>query len=129
MSFGVYKPKADCKRAFAPTIDSQTPAIDNGPMSSDEKLDEILRRIGLLETGVQNLGTRLEAVEGKVALLKETGAALTVKAEALDAKVETRLQDTRPLWQGVQAQIKELHTDMQAGFRKLEHKIELHARN
>jgi chromosome segregation ATPase len=52
-----------------------------------EKLDEMESRQRIIETGVMNLGTRLEALENKV---------------------EERLQDTRPMWQTVQSQLKEL---------------------
>ncbi|MEW6207155.1 MAG: hypothetical protein AB1631_02230 [Acidobacteriota bacterium] len=55
-------------------------------MSSDE-IKLILQRLGNIETGVMNLGTRLESLENKV---------------------EERLQDTRPMWQAVQSQLKEL---------------------
>lgn len=53
-------------------------------MSSDEKLDEILRRIGLMETGIQNLGSRLEAVERD---LSSHEGAMGTSFKALDARV------------------------------------------
>ncbi len=89
-------------------------------MSSDEiklileklaKLDEIESRQRSMETGIVNLGARLEALENLV---------------------EERLQDTRPMWQGVQTQItqmgeemKAMHEEMQQGFRFLNKKFEL----
>ncbi len=47
----------------------------------------ILQRLGNIETGVMNIGTRLESLENKV---------------------EERLQDTRPMWEAVQVQLNEL---------------------
>ncbi len=90
-------------------------------MSSDEiklmleQIKMMLERLGHIETGIRNLGTRLEALE---------------------TLVEERLQDTRPMWQGVQTQITELreHIDsdvsglreeMAKGFRGVERKFEV----
>jgi len=79
-------------------------------MSSDEiklileKLGEMESRQRSMETGIINLGTRLEALENLV---------------------EDRLQDTRPMWQGVQAQISELREEIAKGFRGVERKFEV----
>ncbi|MEW6207910.1 MAG: hypothetical protein AB1631_06055 [Acidobacteriota bacterium] len=88
-------------------------------MSSDEvklileRLDRIESRQGNMETGIVNLGTRLEALENIV---------------------EERLQDTRPLWEGVQMQLVEIResqektasevTEIKGEIRKLNRKIE-----
>jgi hypothetical protein len=82
-------------------------------MSSDEiklileklaKLDEIELRQRSMETGIINLGTRLEALENLV---------------------EQRLQDTRPMWQGVQAQVSELREEMRQGFEQVGKEMKL----
>jgi Skp family chaperone for outer membrane proteins len=63
-----------------------------------ERLDKIETSQRSMETGIMNLGTRLEALENKV---------------------EERLQDTRPLWSGVQTQIEGLRADMQTQMEGL----------
>ncbi len=73
-------------------------------MSSDE-MKTILEKLGHIETGIRNMGTRLEAVENKV--------------EALETIVVTRLQETTPLW------VSDLGEEMQQGFRFLNKKVEL----
>jgi hypothetical protein len=73
-------------------------------MSSDE-MKTILEKLGHIETGIRNMGTRLEAVENKV--------------EALETIVVTRLQETTPLW------VSDLGEEMQQGFRFLNKKVDL----
>jgi hypothetical protein len=60
-----------------------------------------LEKLASIEQGVINLGTRMEAVGGEIESIKENLA-------ALNAKVDERLQDTRPLWEGVALQLTEL---------------------
>lgn len=50
------------------------------------------------------------------------------RLEALEEKVEERLYDTRPMWEAVRAQIIELREATEKGFRKLDSKWELLAR-
>ena len=66
-------------------------------------------------------GERLEALEEKLDALQE-------KVEALEEKVEERLYDTRPIWEAVRVQIMELREATEKGFRKLDSKWELLAR-
>ena len=81
-------------------------------MSSDE-MKLILERLGHMETRILNLGTRLEALENIVA---------------------ERLQDTRPMWEGVTAQLVEIRetqektslelAEIKGDIRKLDKKID-----
>jgi predicted nucleic acid-binding Zn-ribbon protein len=77
-------------------------------MSSDEikmileKLDAMESRQGRIETGIINLGVRLEALENIV---------------------EERLPDTRPLWESVQSQISKMREEMQERFDGLESEV------
>jgi hypothetical protein len=50
------------------------------------------------------------------------------RLQAFETKVEERLYDTRPMWETVQIQIGELREEMQKGFRKLDSKWEMLAR-
>ncbi len=81
-------------------------------MSGDE-VKLILEKLGHMETGIVNLGTRLSALENIVS---------------------ERLHDSRPMWQGVQTQLVEIRetqekaaselTDIKGDIRKLNRKIE-----
>ncbi len=57
-----------------------------------------------------------------LAELGEVGSelkALDNKVEALDNKVEVRLKDTRPLWEGIQSQLKELRDGLRGDIEEL----------
>lgn len=76
-------------------------------MSSDE-IKLILERLGHIETGIRNLGTRLESVEGR-----------------LD-RLENAFRETIPLWAAeLREEMKARHEEMQQGFRLLNKKFEL----
>ena len=64
---------------------------------------------------------RLEALAEKLEAVEE-------KVEAVEEKVEERLYDTRPMWEAVRVQIIELREATEKGFRKLDSKWELLAR-
>ena len=53
---------------------------------------------------------------------------LQSEVSALSKKVDERLYDTRPMWEAVQSQVSELREEMEKGFRKLDSKGELLAR-
>jgi hypothetical protein len=44
---------------------------------------------------------------------------------ALEQKVEERLYDTRPLWEGVQAQLTELKSEVDKGFRTVARRLDV----
>ena len=55
-----------------------------------------------------------------VALIQGMSAQLS----ALQAKVDERLYDTRPLWESVQSQINDLSAEMEQGFRQVRAEME-----
>lgn len=67
-----------------------------------------------LGEGLQAFTERLQAVEEGL--------------QALEKKVDERLYDTRPMWEAVQLQISELREETAKGFRKLDSKWEMLAR-
>ncbi len=83
----------------------------------------------------------LARILAEFAALRAEFAALRAEFKALDDKVEARLKDTRPIWEGVQSQLKELRGDMDGlradidglrgdvdkGFRRLERRIGTHS--
>jgi hypothetical protein len=87
--------------------DDLTKPLENGNLA--RILDEISGLRAEFRTELGQVRSDLKALDGRV--------------ESLDNKVEERMKDTRPLWEGVQTQIKELrqelHDDMSKGFRDL----------
>ncbi|MEW6213353.1 MAG: hypothetical protein AB1631_33975 [Acidobacteriota bacterium] len=83
-------------------------------MSSDE-IKMILERLGHIETGIRNLGARMEAVENRI------------------ERLETAFRETIPLWAAelreetkeIREEMKTMREEMQQGFRFLNKKFEL----
>jgi hypothetical protein len=50
---------------------------------------------------------------------------LSARLSSLEQKVEERLYDTRPLWEGVQAQLTELKTEVEKGFRTVARRLDI----
>lgn len=63
--------------------------------------------------------TALSAIGNDVATLGERMSALEQKVDRLEEKVDRRLQETRPIWESVQAQIKKLDTKFDIVIREL----------
>ena len=86
--------------------------------SQDDKLDEIISLVREMDGRLRNVETRLSSLE---------------------QKVDERLYDTRPLWEGVQVQlaeikvevdelkseIGELRTGQEKGFRKVDRQFDM----
>src|SRR6266478_138187 len=81
-------------------------------------------------TRLQNVKERLQNLENRVQNVEAGQDAFKTQLENLDAKVEKRLQDTRPIWESVQSRladldkkvdgIGELRTEMDSRLTKLE---------
>ena len=92
-------------------------------MSEDTTQQLLVARLDRLIPVVEETNPRLQNVE-------ERQDALRAQLETLDARVEKRLQDTRPIWESVQSRIAdldkkvdgigELRTEMDSRFTKLE---------
>jgi hypothetical protein len=80
--------------------DEPTKIIDNG----DGKLDRLLSMVSDLSALVGSIDSRLSSLE---------------------QKVEERLYDTRPLWEGVGSQLTELKTEVEKGFRTVARRLDV----
>jgi len=91
------------------------------------RLDRLIPIVEETNAWLQNVEARLQNVEARLQNVEEGQDALKAQLENLDARVEKRLQDTRPIWEGVQSRladldkkVDELRTEMDSRFTKLE---------
>jgi tetrahydromethanopterin S-methyltransferase subunit G len=63
-------------------------------LPTEDKLDSLITLVHHLTDSVKNIDSRLESVESRLDLLEQ--------------KVDARLHETRPVWESVQAQLKEM---------------------
>lgn len=95
-------------------------------LPTGDRLDSLISLVQQIAVDVRSSSERLERVEGRLENLESRQERLEERLERLETKVDERLHDTRPMWEALQTQITELRTDMEKGFRRLDHKVELY---
>ncbi|MCI0488997.1 MAG: hypothetical protein L0229_20585 [Blastocatellia bacterium] len=109
--------------------DDPTQKLPEDADDSSGRPDEMMNAIYALQQDMQRLFTLFNS-------LNENFNSLNESFVSLDEKVDKRLQDTRPMWEAVQDQLKEmderfmaridgLQTEMRDEFRKLTKKVEI----
>ncbi|HEX8458284.1 MAG TPA: hypothetical protein VF656_13365 [Pyrinomonadaceae bacterium] len=63
--------------------------------------------------------TDLSAIRGDIATLDTRLTGVETRLTVLEEKVDRRLQETRPIWEGVQEQIRKLDTKFDIVIREL----------
>lgn len=71
----------------------------------DARMGRFESRLDSLETKVDGLGSRMSSLENKVAVLDG-------RMTALEDKVDSRLRETRPIWEGVLARLEGIETEL-----------------
>jgi chaperonin cofactor prefoldin len=102
-------------------------------LPTDDRLDSLISLVHQIAVDVRSssemlerLEARLDQLDARQQRLEERQERVEERLERLETKVDERLHDTRPMWEALQTQITELRTDMEKGFRRLDHKVELY---
>src|SRR5215472_9892627 len=88
----------------------------------NSQLARILDEISGVRSDVAQLRGEVTELRGEVTELRE-------EVKALDQKVDSRLKETRPIWESTLAQLKELRDDMDKGFRDIGYKMDVLAKD
>jgi chromosome segregation ATPase len=88
----------------------------------DDQLARILAEINGLRADFTQLRVEVTELRGEVTELRG-------EVRALDEKVDSRLKETRPIWENALAQLKELREDMDKGFRDIGYKMDVLAKD
>jgi predicted nuclease with TOPRIM domain len=78
----------------------------------DARMGRFETRLDTLETKVDGLGARLSSLENKVDALGGRLTALEGKVDSLEEKVDSRLRETRPIWEGVLARLTAIESEL-----------------
>jgi predicted nucleic acid-binding Zn-ribbon protein len=73
--------------------------------SLDERMSRLEDRMSGMEDRVSKVEDRLLNLEGRVSQVED-------RLSNLDEKVDRRLQETRPIWEGVQAKLEHIDTKL-----------------
>jgi chromosome segregation ATPase len=79
----------------------------------------VITRLEEIETRLQGLETRMEGLETRMEGLETRMEGLETRMETLEIKVDTRMKETRPIWEALQAQLTELKESQQLQFTEL----------
>ena len=70
-------------------------------LPTEDKLDSLITLVHHLTDSVKNVESRLGSVETRLESVES-------RLESLEQKVDARLQETRPIWEGVLARIENI---------------------
>src|SRR5215471_8222326 len=93
------------------------------------QLARILDEISGARSDVAKLRGEVTELRGEVTELRGEVTELREEVKALDQKVDSRLKETRPIWESALAQLKELRDDMDKGFRDIGYKMDVLAKD
>jgi uncharacterized coiled-coil DUF342 family protein len=74
-------------------------------------------------------GDQLARILAEISGLRSEVTELRGEVRALDEKVDSRLKETRPIWESALAQLKELRDEMDKGFRDIGYKMDVLAKD
>jgi len=89
----------------------------NLPQASFE--ERVLAALSAINTELTTIRTEQAAQRAEITAFRQDVATLGERLSSLEERVDRRLQETRPMWEGVQAQIRKLDTKFDIVIREL----------
>jgi chromosome segregation ATPase len=107
------------------------------------RVDRLISLVEESNARLQRVEARMDSLEARMHNVEDGQASHRDQLTSLDAKIEKRLQDTRPIWESVQSQLQDLDsrttrietelTEFRAetatGFRGIDRKIGVLSKN
>ena len=103
-------------------VESRLDVLETRFNRMETRFDRIETRFDKLETRLDTIDTRLSSVEGRLGTVEERLSTVEERLTSLDDKVDARLRETRPIWEGVHARLTEIEstlTDINRQFKTL----------
>jgi chromosome segregation ATPase len=94
-----------------------------------DEISGVRSDVAQLRGEVTGLRGEVTGLRGEVTELRSEVTGLREEVKALDQKVDSRLKETRPIWESALAQLKELRDDMDKGFRDIGYKMDVLAKD
>ena len=91
--------------SFEARVLSELAAINTRMGSMETRIGSIETRIGSIETRMDSIETRMDSIETRM-------DSMDARLASLEEKVDARLRETRPIWESVQAQLKEIEKQL-----------------
>ncbi len=113
------------------SIESRIESIESRIESMDSRIESIESRIESMDSRIESIESRIESIESRIDSIDSRLSGVEDRLGSLEAKVEERLKDTRPMWEVVQEQLASLREsqdrlrgEMEKGFRLVERRLE-----
>jgi len=99
--------------------------------SLEDKVDRLITIVQSVESRIESMESRIESIESRIDSIDLRMSGVEDRLGSLEAKVEERLKDTRPMWEAVQTQLAglresqdRLRGEMEKGFRLIDRRLE-----
>ena len=73
----------------------------------------------------EDFAERLREWSSPIYALQKQMQELVSEVQSLNQKVDARLHDTRPIWESVQQQLKDISVNMEKGFHNIHRRIDV----
>jgi predicted nucleic acid-binding Zn-ribbon protein len=100
------------ERSFQGRVLAELAGIRGDLSALDRRLTSVEDRLAGVEGRLTNVESRLTGVENRMTNVEN-------RMTALEEKVDRRLQETRPIWEDVQGQVRKLHTKFDIVIQEL----------
>jgi chromosome segregation ATPase len=99
--------------------------------SLEDKVDRLITIVQSMDSRIESMESRIESIESRIDSIDLRLSGVEDRLGSLEAKVEERLKDTRPMWEIVQTQLASLREsqdrlrgEMEKGFRLVDRRLE-----
>ncbi|HEY0321322.1 MAG TPA: hypothetical protein VGC66_10230 [Pyrinomonadaceae bacterium] len=92
--------------------------------SIDTRLDSVDKRLDGMDARLDSMDARLDSIDGRLDSMDARLDSLDARLTTLEDKVERRLLETRPIWESVLEQLKQMSgqlTEVNTRLTKVEH--------
>lgn len=74
--------------------------------------ERVLREFAALNSRMGSMETRMDSMENRMGSMETRMGSMEARLTSLEDKVDARLRETRPIWEGVQAELKEINKQL-----------------
>lgn len=82
--------------------------------------ERVLSQLSAINTRFDTVDARLDRIETRISAVEGHVEQIDKRLTALEDKVDRRLQETRPIWEGVQAQLANIEIKVEAMNEKMD---------
>ena len=95
--------------SFEERVLSELAAINARMGSMETRMTSMETRMTSMETRMTSMETRMISMENRMDSMENRMSSMETRLTSLEDKVDERLRETRPIWEGVLAQLKEIN--------------------